>query len=467
MNGKFFVNVINNFESKENNIKNILTCLDKLKDITEDVFYSINKSLSDKIERFNNLKLRIVRINKIIEILNSQNKALIIKSPRKFPQLINQNNVIKKSIFYKEITKRDLNNLYKSHYEISNKDYEKQSKQKSFLFRKFFTSHSLNVKPYNDITVNYEKNEKNQATFEKEKMDVINNINSAFLFSFIHQIESKESDNERYINKNLIEKKDIKKEIYIAPKSIREKEKIGNFRKNNIYTKFKRNIEINIPQNISLNNIIDIKIKENKEIKNLDKKEYNKTNNSDEDDSSQGNEEKNNDNEIFIPIDLIEEKNKGLKEENNDKNNFKINNINMILPNEKKEENFIQKKENNNEENNDMNIKDISITNLNEQELDNENKLVEENNINNNIEEKKPENKVLTMFEEIGDNPISKLKKIGSIKVNQIDPKEKKFTNNQFSLMEQLREQINLRFINLKKHEEKNDSNDESDSESD
>ena len=95
--GKFFVNVINNFESKENNIKNILTCLDKLKDITEEVFYSINKSLSDKIERFNNLKLRIVRINKIIEILNSQNKALIIKSPRKFPQLINQNNVIKKS----------------------------------------------------------------------------------------------------------------------------------------------------------------------------------------------------------------------------------------------------------------------------------------------------------------------------------------------------------------------------------
>ena len=69
--GKFFVNVINNFESKENNIKNILTCLDKLKDITEEVFYSINKSLSDKIERFNNLKLRIVRINKIIEILNS------------------------------------------------------------------------------------------------------------------------------------------------------------------------------------------------------------------------------------------------------------------------------------------------------------------------------------------------------------------------------------------------------------
>jgi len=40
------------------------------------------------------------------------------------------------------------------------------------------------------------------------------------------------------------------------------------------------------------------------------------------------------------------------------------------------------------------------------------------------------------MFEEIGDNPISKLKKIGSIKVNQINPKEKKFTNNQFSLME-------------------------------
>ena len=42
------MNVINNFESKENNIKNILTCLDKLKDITEEVFYSINKSFRIK-----------------------------------------------------------------------------------------------------------------------------------------------------------------------------------------------------------------------------------------------------------------------------------------------------------------------------------------------------------------------------------------------------------------------------------
>jgi len=115
-----------------------------------------------------------------------------------------------------------------------------------------------------------------------------------------------------------------------------------------------------------------------------------------------------------------------------------------------------------------MNIKDVSITNLNEQELDNENELVEEYNINNNIEEKKLENKVLTMFEEIGDNPISKLKKIGSIKVNQINPKEKKFTNNQFSLMEGTIKRTNkFKIYKFKKTWRKKWSNDESDSESD
>jgi len=40
----------------------------------------------------------------------------------------------------------------------------------------------------------------------------------------------------------------------------------------------------------------------------------------------------------------LKKKNKGLKEENNDKNNFKINNINMILPNEKKEEIVFKRK---------------------------------------------------------------------------------------------------------------------------
>ena len=62
---------------------------------------------------------------------------------------------------------------------------------------------------------------------------------------------------------------------------------------------------------MTLNNLIVIKINENNNIKQTGKKDFEKNyadNYSDEDDSSQNNEDKNNDNETFIPIDLIEQK---------------------------------------------------------------------------------------------------------------------------------------------------------------
>ena len=73
-----------------------------------------------------------------------------------------------------------------------------------------------------------------------------------------------------------------------------------------------------------------------------------------------------------------------------------------------------------------------------------------------NKEENK-EKKVLTMQEEIGENPIERLKKIGSIQINQIKPKEKPVQN---SMMELLKQQIRIRFQNLKKHQEESDDDD-------
>ncbi len=89
----------------------------------------------------------------------------------------------------------------------------------------------------------------------------------------------------------------------------------------------------------------------------------------------------------------------------------------------------------------------------------------EEINIKLNKEEKKeePEKKVLTLYEEIGENPIAKLKKIGSVKVKQIDPQITKIKNNQINLMQQLKEQIHLRYINLKKYESEKEDEDEED----
>ena len=524
MNGNFFVPVINNFESNESNIKNILMTLDKLKNVTDKFFYSINKNLNEKTERFNNLKLRIIRINKIISILNSRNEALVIKSPKKFPQLNQINNITKKSIFYKELTNQEMNNLYKSSYKISYNNIEEKKKQKSFLFKKFYTSNSLNLKQYKDITLNYDNNELNNQLFEKEKFDGLKNINSCFSFDNLHHINNSEIDEEKILNKikELTQKEDIQKRIYSAPKSIREKQRISNIRKNNIYNKLKRNIEINIPQNMTLNNLIDIKINENN--KKIDKKDFEQNyinNYSDEDDSSQYNEDKNNENETFIPIDLIEQKNINniLKNQansdiieinnKNDNNNLEmdiksnINNIentnniiNNNITNEKIEINSVKNNENIiNNDNNLNNIQEINTNNKdniiennkeeintnnkdnilenNKEEINtnNKDKIIENNkeeiNIKLNKEEKKeePEKKVLTLYEEIGDNPIAKLKKVGSVKVKQIDPQSIKIKNTQLNLMQQLKEQIHLRYINLKKYESENDDDEDEEDE--
>ena len=494
MNGNFFVPVINNFESNESNIKNILMTLDKLKNVTDKFFYSINKNLNEKTERFNNLKLRIIRINKIISILNSRNEALVIKSPKKFPQLNQINNITKKSIFYQELTNQEMNNLYKSSYKISYNNIEEKKKQKSFLFKKFYTSNSLNLKQYKDITLNYDNNELNNQLFEKEKFDGLKNINSCFSFDNLHHINNSEIDEEKILNKikELTQKEDIQKRIYSAPKSIREKQRISNIRKNNIYNKLKRNIEINIPQNMTLNNLIDIKINENN--KKIDKKDFEQNyinNYSDEDDSSQYNEDKNNDNETFIPIDLIEQKkiNNILKNKTNKdtieinykneynnleiNNNSTINNIgntnnNIINDNNVTKEKIVINSIKNNENiiNSDHNLNNIEEINTNNKNniIENDKEEIKINPINEK-QNLNTEKKVLTLYEEIGENPIAKLKKIGSVKVKQIDPQITKIKNNQINLMQQLKEQIHLRYINLKKYESENDDDEDEEDE--
>ena len=494
MNVHFFIPVIHNFESKESNVKNILMTLDKLKDVTDKFFFSIYKNLNEKTERFNNLKLRIIRINKIISILNSRNEALVIKSTKKFPQLNQINNIVKKSIFYQELTNQDMNNLYKSSYKIKYNNIEEKEKQKSFLFKKFYTSNSLNLKQYNDITLNYDNNELNNKLFEKEKFDGLNNINSCFSFDTLHHINNLEFDDETILNKikELSQKEDIQKRIYIAPKSIREKQKISNLRKNNIYSKLKRNIEINIPQNMTLNNLIVIKINENNNIKQTGKKDFEKNyadNYSDEDDSSQNNEDKNNDNETFIPIDLIEQKkiNNILKNKTNKdtieinykneynnleiNNNSTINNIgntnnNIINDNNVSKEKIVINSIKNNENiiNSDHNLNNIEEINTNNKNniIENDKEEIKINPINEK-QNLNTEKKVLTLYEEIGENPIAKLKKIGSVKVKQIDPQITKIKNNQINLMQQLKEQIHLRYINLKKYESEKEDEDEED----
>ena len=69
---------------------------------------------------------------------------------------------------------------------------------------------------------------------------------------------------------------------------------------------------------------------------------------------------------------------------------------------------------------------------------------------------KPPEKRPLTMQEEIA---MAKWKKVGAVKVEQKEEKPK--AKPQTSMMDLLKQQINLRFKQLKKHEEEEEESDD------
>ena len=425
---------------------------------------NINKEINERKEKLINLQSRINRILKILSIIKNKNQILTFKSLRYYP---NKEDHISQSIFYNEIFNQNYNkesisnesNKKKKNTELGSKP--NGSMEDIFSMSEIYgsTDHFRNYTEDYKVIMN-----ENKITPE------LNVFNSAFQFDNRQVIidsdliKKKETDEIQDENKGKkIKKRKLK--LQDAPISIRERDKIEEIEfdsKKKMMEKFKPNIDIDIPMTINLDNIAtiiptNITTKTNEGIsQSVDISNTYSSNGIEEESSQEKYEEDDNldISECISPVDYLAKKKatNSLPKEISQKREILDKPIikNSKKVEEKKNEVIVEERKEKIIENN-ANKNGIPVP----PPLDQKYFFTKSEN-----KEENKEKKVLTMQEEIGENPIERLKKIGSIQINQIKPKEKPAQN---SMMELLKQQIRIRFQNLKKHQEESDDDDDSD----
>ena len=464
MKSAFEVNTVHcDYYSQESLLSAIMS-MEQLDKVCDTFFDNINKEINERKEKLINLQSRINRILKILSIIKNKNQILTFKSLRYYP---NKEDHISQSIFYNEIFNQNYNkesisnesNKKKKNTELGSKP--NGSMEDIFSMSEIYgsTDHFRNYTEDYKVIMN-----ENKITPE------LNVFNSAFQFDNRQVIidsdliEKKETDEIQDENKGKkIKKRKLK--LQDAPISIRERDKIEEIEfdsKKKMMEKFKPNIDIDIPMTINLDNIAtiiptNITTKTNEGIsQSVDISDTYSSNGIEEESSQEKYEEDDNldISECISPVDYLTKKKatNSLPKEISQKKEILDKPIikNSKKVEEKKNEVIVEERKEKIIENN-ANKNGIPVP----PPLDQKYFFTKSEN-----KEENKEKKVLTMQEEIGENPIERLKKIGSIQINQIKSKEKPVQN---SMMELLKQQIRIRFQNLKKHQEESDDDDDSD----
>ena len=460
MKSAFEVNTVHcDYYSQESLLSAIMS-MEQLDKVCDTFFDNINQAINERKEKLINLQSRINRILKIISIIKSKNQILTFKSLRYFPK---KEYHVSQSIFYNEIFNQNYNKESIKKEIIRNKKITELGSKPNGSMEDIFSMSEIygSTEHFRNYTEDY-----NVILNEKNNTPVLNVFNSAFQFdngqvildsNFTENKDTSEIQNENKGKK--IKKRKIK--LQDAPISIRERDKIEEIEfdsKKKMMEKFKPNIEIDIPMTINLDNIATIlptnpTTKTNEGISQSEDISNTYSSNGIEEESSQEKYEEDDNLDIsdcISPMDyLTKKKVPNSLQENTIKNK-------EILPNNK--ENVEEKKN------------EVKVEDKKENKIENnENKIgipvpppLDQKFFFKRSENKEDykEEKVLTMQEEIGENPMERLKKIGSIKINQIKIKEKPVENR---MMELLKQQIKIRFKNLKKHQEESDDDNDSD----
>lgn len=460
MKSAFEVNTVHcDYYSQESLLSAIMS-MEQLDKVCDTFFDNINKAINERKEKLINLQSRINRILKIISIIKSKNQIFTFKSLRYYPK---KEDHVSQSIFYNEIFNQNYNKESIKKEIIRNKKITELGSKPNGSMEDIFSMSEIygSTEHFRNYTEDY-----NVILNEKNNTPVLNVFNSAFQFdngqvildsNFTENKDTSEIQNENKGKK--IKKRKIK--LQDAPISIRERDKIEEIEfdsKKKMMEKFKPNIEIDIPMTINLDNIATIlptnpTTKTNEGISQSEDISNTYSSNGIEEESSQEKYEEDDNLDIsdcISPMDyLTKKKVTNSLQENTIKNK-------EILPNNK--ENVEEKKN------------EVKVEDKKENKIENnENKIgipvpppLDQKFFFKRSENKEDykEEKVLTMQEEIGENPMERLKKIGSIKINQIKIKEKPVENR---MMELLKQQIKIRFKNLKKHQEESDDDNDSD----
>lgn len=443
MNPVYEIGIVNNDCYSNEALLSSLTSLDRLDKISDEVFNVINNAITERKTKLEKLQSRIVRIFSILSLLKNQNQIINVKSLRYYPQ--------KESDFYPthSIFNKQNNNdnqenenekkLWKSISKIN----KNRNRPKRTLDDIYEINEALSqLEDYKDMSNNYKEIMK-----EKNISPILNNVTSAFQFDPKHNII--DSNNKEYSIKEITIKtknqKFKKRKLQEAPISIKEGSKIGELNfdsQKKMMSIFKSEINFELPNSVDLGDIAIIPTNNGSNINQVN------TSNSIDDGASQfdGNnvvEDANQENidedekiEYQTPIDLIRSKkvNKGIQEQGLTKQNeiskkeSKNNEVNHIQ--EKKLDNKKENIENNIATNNNPINKENTILNEKPPKISSNGipvppplpiKFVFENNEHLNNNKISNTVKTLTIQEEIGDNPIAKLKKVGTIQVKTIN----------------------------------------------
>ena len=260
----------------------ILSNLEKLDNIKNAIFASINNGIAERAAKLSNLKSRINRIKQIIAMYNNISQAMTIKSKKNYPT--------EEYLFYKSLFNQDLNRIIEQERLLNiNRLVNIPGQQvlgfppKGSIDDGIDTQKILNTLPkFKDIPIIMNEKSKNFNVNIVED-DVENDILESDLkytnseFSFLEKKKMKSAINPKAslrkgtsdtggANNSFIQtstkKKEKKKEVLQeAPVSIKEKTKISEFttKKNFLpRTQSPPKFEVNLPSNINLGNIAQI-----------------------------------------------------------------------------------------------------------------------------------------------------------------------------------------------------------------
>ena len=260
----------------------ILSNLEKLDNIKNAIFASINNGIAERAAKLSNLKSRINRIKQIIAMYNNISQAMTIKSKKNYPT--------EEYLFYKSLFNQDLNRIIEQERLLNINRLVNIPGQRVLGFPPkgsiddgIDTQKILNTLPkFKDIPIIMNEKSKNFNVNIFED-DVENDILESDLkytnseFSFLEKKKMKSAINPKAslrkgtsdtggANNSFIQtstkKKEKKKEVLQeAPVSIKEKTKISEFttKKNFLpRTQSPPKFEVNLPSNINLGNIAQI-----------------------------------------------------------------------------------------------------------------------------------------------------------------------------------------------------------------
>ena len=500
----------------------ILSNLEKLDNIKNAIFASINNGIAERAAKLSNLKSRINRIKQIIAMYNNISQAMTIKSKKNYPT--------EEFLFYKSLFNQDLNRIIEQERLLNiNRLVNLPGKQalgfppKGSIEDGIDTQKILNTLPkFKDIPIIMNENSKNYNVNIVED-DVENDILESDLkytnseFSFLEKKKMKSNPkaslrkgtsdtggaNNSFIQTS-IKKKEKKKEVLQeAPVSIKEKAKISEYTKKRNFLPRAQSppkFEVNLPSNINLGNIAQISndlntapIDEYFQQEEPEEKERNTLGEAIEEDNKEVGEIEDYDQ---MPLDWVEHRhltvaNNPVQQPTQDNNNTTTTVSTNPQPTSEPQTSSVPMQPV--QQSASIPVPPPLIINppkptnppkveppkpapkkeepkkeepkaeekVEEEKKENEEEKKEEEK---NEEEKKEEDRPLTMEEELA-RSMRNLKKVNEVKVENIDDKkeEKKENGGGLNMMDLLKQQIKYRFQKLHEHDDDDEDDDEED----